>query len=148
MKIDRVVWRETRFVAVGTLFFAALLQLAHLAVSAWDLSVLLGTLLSSGAGVLNFLLLGVTVQRALAMGDPERAKAALQLSQRLRMLGLLAVLAVGVVLDVFSSVAVIVSIFFPRMTLIVRRAVLAKRNRAAAAAKREEEISNEDQDNE
>ena len=147
MKIDRVVLRETRFVAVGTVFFSALLQLAFLAIGAWDLAVLLGTLLSAGAGVLNFLLLGVTVQRALAVGDAERAKAMLRLSQRLRMLALLAVLAVGVALSVFSSVAVVVSVFFPRMTLIVRQAVLAKRSRAAAAAKGEEGISNEDKDN-
>jgi hypothetical protein len=33
------------------------------------------------------------------------------------------------------------------MTLVVRQAVLAKRNRAAAAAKGKEEIQNEDQDN-
>ena len=147
MKIDRVVLRETRFVAVGTVFCAALLQLAFLAIGAWDLSVLLGTLLSASAGVLNFLLLGVTVQRALTVGDAERAKAMLRLSQRLRMLALLAVLAVGVALSVFSSVAVVVSVFFPRMTLIVRQAVLAKRSRAAAAAKGEEGISNEDKDN-
>jgi hypothetical protein len=147
MKIDAVIWREVRFVAVGTAFFSALLQLVYLAIGAWAPSVLLGTLLSAFASIANFLLLGVSVQKALALGDPDGAKASLKLSQMLRMFGMLAVLAVGVILDCFSTVAVIVSIFFPRMTLVVRQAVLAKRNRAAAAAKGKEEIQNEDQDN-
>ena len=147
MKIDAVIWRETRFVAVGTAFFSALMQLVYLLIGAWDLSVLLGTLLSAFAGVGNFLLLGIAVQKALATGDPDSAKAQLKLSQMLRMFGLLAVLAVGVLLDCFSTVAVIISIFVPRMTLIVRQAVLAKRNRqAAVAAEGKEEISNEDRD--
>ena len=147
MKIDAVILRETRFVAVGTAFFAALEQLAFMALGAWSLPVLWGTLLSAVAGVLNFFMLGLTVQRALAGGDPENAKALLKLSQMLRMLALLVVLAIGVVLDVFSTVATIVTVFFPRMTLIVRQAVLARRNQsaAAAAADETEEISHENQ---
>ena len=146
MKIDAVIWRETRFVAVGTAFFSALMQLVYLLIGAWDLSVLLGTLLSAFAGVGNFLLLGIAVQKALATGDPDSAKAQLKLSQMLRMFGMLAVLAVGVLLPIFNTVSVIVSVFFPRMTLVVRQAVLAKRNRAAAAdasAQGKEEESNE-----
>ena len=140
MKIDAVIWRETRFVAVGTAFFSALMQLVYLLIGAWDLSVLLGTLLSAFAGVGNFLLLGIAVQKALATGDSDSAKAQLKLSQMLRMFGLLAVLAVGVLLDCFSTVAVIISIFFPRMTLIVRQTVLAKRNRQAAVAAEGKEV--------
>ena len=145
MKIDAAIWREVRFVAVGTAFFSALLQLVYLAIGRWTVAVLLGTLLSAVAGIANFLLLGITVQSALAIGDPDGAKARLKLSQITRMFGMLAVLAVGVLLPCFSTVAVIVSVFFPRMTLIVRQAVLAKRNKAAAAAAadRKEEGSNE-----
>lgn len=146
MKIEAAIWREVRFVAVGTAFFSALLQLGFLAFGAWGLPVLFGTLLSATAGVLNFLLLGVTVQGALATGDPDSAKARLKLSQLLRMFGLLAVLAVGVILPIFDTIAVIASVFFPRMTLVVRQAVLAKRNRAAASAsvaQGKEEESNE-----
>lgn len=131
VKIDAVVLRETRFVAVGTLFFAAIEQLAFMAFRSWGASVLLGTLFSGLAGVLNFFLLGLTVQRALASGDPEQGKTMMKLSRTVRMLFLLAVLAIGVLLDVFSTVAVIITIFFPRLTLIVRQAVLARRGVAA-----------------
>ncbi len=112
MKIDKVIRREVRFVSVGTVFFSALLQLVYLALGAWSGAVLFGTLLSATAGVLNFLLLGVTVQGALATGDADSAKARLKLSQMLRMFGMLAVLAVGVLLPIFNTVAVIVSVFF------------------------------------
>lgn len=127
MKIDAVILRETRFVAVGTVFFSALEQLAFMAFRAWDLSVLFGTLLSGAAGVLNFFLLGLTVQSALATGDGERGKQMMKLSRTVRMLGMLAVLAVGVILNAFDSIAVLVSIFFPRVTLIVRQIVLQRR---------------------
>ena len=133
MKIDAVVLRETRFVAVGTLFFAALEQLVFMAFRRWGLAVLLGTLLSGTVGVLNFLFLGLTVQRALATGDPEQAKTMMKLSRTVRMLGQLAVLALGVLLDAFSTIAVIVTIFFPRLVLIVRQAVLARRGGAETA---------------
>ena len=133
MKIDATVLRETRFVAVGTLFFAACEQLAFLAFGAWGLDVLLGTLLSGAAGVVNFLLLGLTIQRALAFSDAEQAKQVMKLSRSARMMGLLAVLAVGVFLDVFSTVAVLVTVFFPRLVLIVRQMVLARRGEAVYA---------------
>ena len=133
VKIDAVVLRETRFVAVGTLFFAALEQLAFMAFRSWGLPVLLGTLLSGAAGVLNFFLLGLTVQRSLATGDPEQAKSMMKLSRTVRMLGQLAVLAVGVLLDAFSTVAVIVTIFFPRLVLVVRQLILARRGEGQAA---------------
>ena len=68
MKIDAVILRETRFVAIGTVFFTALEQLIFLALRRWGLPVLFGALLSGGAGILNFFLLGLTVQKALAMG--------------------------------------------------------------------------------
>lgn len=132
MKIDAVVLRETRFVAVGTLFFTAVEQLVFMALRRWGLSVLLGAVLGGGAAVLNFLLLGLTVQRALETGDGEAGKQIMKLSRTLRMLGLLAVLALGVALDAFSTVAVLVSVFFPRLTLIVRGAVLARRGELAA----------------
>jgi hypothetical protein len=50
MKIEAAIWREVRFVAVGTAFFSALLQLGFLAFGAWGLPVLFGTLLSATAG--------------------------------------------------------------------------------------------------
>ena len=114
-------------------FFTAVEQLVFMALRRWGLSVLLGAVLGGGAAVLNFLLLGLTVQRALETGDGEAGKQIMKLSRTLRMLGLLAVLALGVALDAFSTVAVLVSVFFPRLTLIVRGAVLARRGELAAA---------------
>ena len=146
MKIDATVLRETRFVAVGTLFFAACEQLLFMAFGAWGLDVLLGTLLSGVAGVLNFLLLGLTIQRALGTLDAEQAKQMMKLSRTVRMLGLLAVLALGVFLDVFSTVAVLVTVFFPRLVLVVRQIVLAKRGEAVYAGAWEpgEQATNEE----
>ncbi len=150
MKIDAVILRETRFVALGTVFFSAIEQLVFMAFRAWDPSVLFGTLLSGGVGVLNFFLLGLTVQRALAAGDGDRAKQMMKLSRTLRMLGMLAVLAVGVVLDFFSTVAVLVSVFFPRLTLIVRQIILQRRGELAQVQPEEaraetEELQDEDE---
>lgn len=130
MKIDRGILREVRFVALGTLFLSAVEALVFLALGKYDLSVLFGILLSGGAGVLNFFLLGLTVQKALSYGsaDDAQARSTLKLSKTVRMLGLLAVLAVGVLLDCFSTVAVLVTVFFPRVTIFIRQIMIARAN--------------------
>ena len=66
-----------------------------------------------------FLLLGLGAQRA--MEDPDRAKALVQRSYMLRMLGLVAVLVLGVAAPCFHVIAVIVPILMPSVTIYVMR---------------------------
>jgi hypothetical protein len=145
MKIDRNVLRETRFVALGTLFFSALEQLVFLAFGAYGLAVLFGTLLSAALGILNFFLLGLTVQKVLTLGgDEAQAKGLMKLSRSVRTFGMLAVLAVGVLLDCFSTVAVLVTVFFPRVTIFIRQLMIRRAARGEVYEALPEETEGDD----
>ena len=98
-----------------------------LVIKKWDLTVLWGNLLSFASGVLNFFLLGVTVQKALNF-EEKKAKNAMKLSQSLRLLMTFVIAVVGVVLKCFNTVAVLVPLIFPRIA-IAMRPLFDKKNR-------------------
>ena len=118
-QIDAVVLKETKYIAFWVLLFSILLQAVFLIVGKWDITVLLGTILSGALGVLNFFLMGLSVQKALTK-DEKEAKTIMKLSQTYRTLLLLAVLAIGVSLSCFNTWALLISIFFPRVAAGIR----------------------------
>ena len=63
-KVDSTIIKETIFVASVTLVLSALMQSVFLIIGKWDYDVLLGNLLGGVAAVLNFFLMGLTVQWA------------------------------------------------------------------------------------
>lgn len=117
--IDKTVLRETRYIAVWTLLLSILMQAVFLIIGRWSYTVLLGNVLTAVVSVLNFLLLGITVQRALER-EPKDAKSLMKLSQALRMLLLLVTLAVGVALPIFNTWATVIPVFFTRIALLFR----------------------------
>ena len=118
-KIDKIVWKETKYIALWTLIFSAILQAVFLVIGRWDYTVLLGNLLSGTAVVLNFFAMAYTVQQAVEK-DVNDAKATLQLSKTWRMLALFAVVLVGVLLECFHLWAVIIPLIFPRIAIAIR----------------------------
>ncbi|MBQ4556208.1 MAG: hypothetical protein IJA60_00990 [Clostridia bacterium] len=118
-KIDETVKKETGYIAVWMIVFSALMQAVFLVVRHWDYTVLLGNILSGVLGVANFLLLGLAVQSAVGKEEKE-AKETMRASQSVRTLLLFVVVAVGVLLDCFNTVAVIVPLFFPRLAIAFR----------------------------
>ena len=118
-KIDSTVVHETKFIALSVIFFSAVTELIFLIIGKWDYTVLLGNLLSGSAAVLNFLLMGITVQSARDR-EEKSAKAAMKLSQNLRLLMLFAAAAVGVLLPCFNTVTALLPLFFPRIAVMIR----------------------------
>lgn len=118
-KIDPTVLKETKYMAVWILILSAFLQAGFLMLRMWDYTVLLGNALSGLAGVANFLLMGITVQKAV-LKDEKDAKTAMQVSLLYRSLMLLVVTVLGVVLPVFHMWAVIIPLFFPRVAIAFR----------------------------
>ncbi len=118
-KINQTVLRETRYVAVWTLLLSVLMQAVFLIIGKWTTAVLLGNLLVAAVSVLNFLFLGITVQKAVER-DPKDAKSLMKLSQSVRMIVLFLTLAIGVALPAFDMWACIISVFFPRISLLFR----------------------------
>lgn len=119
MKIDKTVKRETMYVALGVLGPSVVLQLVFFFLGKWDMTVFLGNLLGIVAGVLNFFLMGLTVQKAVTL-DEKEAAAKIKLSQLGRHLMLGTILVFAGVLPCFNLIATGVTLFFPRLAVMVR----------------------------
>lgn len=126
-KVDGTVIKETLYISVWVLILSAITEAVFLIIGQWSLSVLFGNLLSAAAGILNFFLMGLTIQ-ASVMKDEKKAALSMKVSQILRMLILFAVAAVGVLLDYFNTVTVILPLFFPRIAISFRPLFGKKKN--------------------
>lgn len=118
-KIDPTVQRETKFIAGVVLIASAVMEGVFLLLGAWDLTVLWGNLLGAAATVLNFFLMGLTIQKALDKSE-EDARKQMKASQSLRLLLLLLVAILGATVDCFHLVAVLVPMLFPRIGVSIR----------------------------
>lgn len=117
--LDPTVKRETIYVAAVVLLLSVLMQAVFLVIGRWDLTVLWGNLLSGTAAVLNFLLLGITVQNAVTKEEKE-AKTMIKASQSLRLVFLLVVAVIGAALPaVFHLWAVLIPLLFPRIAVML-----------------------------
>lgn len=117
MKVQEATRQETLHIATGVLGFSAVMNLVFLCLRKWELSVLWGTLMGGGWAVLNFFLLGLTVQKMVADPDEKRSKKKFQLSYSLRMLVTIVVTAVAIRLPGVNGVAAVIPLFFPRLTI-------------------------------
>ena len=118
-KIDKIVLKETGFMTAWVLIFSAVMQAIFLVIGKWDLKVLYGNLLGGAAVIGNFFAMALMVQKAVSQ-DEKGAKQTLRASNAVRMLGMFAVLAVGVLLPVFSTWTVIIPFIFPRLIVAFR----------------------------
>lgn len=125
-KTDPVVVKETLYVALVTLILSVLMQAVFLVIGKWDYTVLLGNILGALASVGNFFIMGISVQKALDKEEKD-AKNTMKLSQTLRMFVLFAVAAVGCLVPVFSTIAVVIPFLFPRIAVAFRAAFIRKR---------------------
>lgn len=118
-KIDETVRKETVYIALVTLILSMLMQSVFLIIHRWDYTVLLGNLLGFAAGVLNFFLMGLTVQKAVLL-DEEAAKNKVQISQMLRMVMLIAFAVIAGVVKCFNLAAFVITLLFPRIAVFFR----------------------------
>lgn len=119
VRVSKTIWRETAYIALFTAALSVLMQIVYIVIGKWNYTVLLGNLLSGGAAVLNFFLMGLTVQSAVEK-EEKQARNTVRISQSLRMVMLFAAAAVGVGLPCFDTVASIVPLFFPRIAAAAR----------------------------
>ncbi len=119
VKIDKTVKKETLYIASFVVVFSLLLEAVFLILHKWDYTVLLGNLLGAFVSVLNFLLMGITVQKAVLL-DAEGAKKKVRLSQSLRMLMLVAFAAVACIFNCFNVIAFAITLLFPRIAIFFR----------------------------
>ena len=118
-KIDPTVKKETGYIALFVIILSMAMEAVFLIIGKWDLTVLFGNLLGGATAVLNFFLMGLTLQSSLNK-DQKEAAAAIKFSQTYRMLMLFAVAGAGVLAPVFNMVSTIVPLFFPRIAIALR----------------------------
>ena len=118
-KIDAVILKETKYIALWVVIFSVLMQAVFLMIGQWSYTVLLGNLLSAAVVVLNFFLMCLSVQRSLAK-EPKDAKLSMQASQIYRYMLVVVVAVLGAVLPCFDMWATIIPLFFPRIAIALR----------------------------
>lgn len=119
MKVSPSVKKETGHIALGVLIGDAVMIAVFAALKRLDYTVFLGALLGSTAAIGNFLLMGLAVQKAMV--DPERARTIIQGSYGKRLLGMLAVMILGLVIPWFNGIAVLMPFLLPGITIKVMR---------------------------
>ena len=130
MRIDPTVKKETLYISVVTLIMSMLMQSVYLIIGRWGISVLFGNLLGAGIGILNFFLLGLSVQKAVS-ADEKKAKEIMRGSHALRFAGIIVLIAVSLIFPkVFDIVATIISLLFAS-TAVFFRQIFTKKNQKA-----------------
>lgn len=118
-KIDATVRKETIYVAVWEAILTAIMLAVFLILKAFDVSVLVSALLGTATAVLNFLLMGLTIQGALGLEEKD-ARTRLRGSQNLRLLMQTVVAVLGAAIPWLNLWAVLIPLFFPRIAIMLR----------------------------
>lgn len=129
-RINETVKKETLYIALSVLVLSALMQAVFLIIRRWDLTVLLGNALGYAGTVLNFFLMALTVQNAVEKEEKE-AKNFLKVSQALRLLMLFVMLVIAFAFKCFNIIAVILPLFFTRIAIYLRSAIVKKEGNEA-----------------
>ena len=116
--VQPAVKKETKHIAIGTLSLTAIMLLIFAILKKFDYTVLLGAILGSAWAILNFFLLGLTVQKATKENE-NKSRQVIQLSYSLRLLLTMGVGVLGIFVPIFNWVAVICPFLFPRITIFV-----------------------------
>ena len=126
MKGKSIAARETLKLGCGMLIGDALMCAVFALLGAFDYTVVLGALLGTAGSLLNFYLLGVTMQKT--MNRESGQKKAVQLSYTLRMLMMIAVCIVGYLLPWFQTFAVIIPYLFATPVILILQAIEKKQS--------------------
>ncbi len=131
--IDPTIKRETAYIALATLILSAFTEAVFLVIGKWDLPVLFGNLLGAGVGILNFLLMGLGLQKALDK-DEKGAKATVSFSHTMRFFLMAVVLVIAVLSGWFNLLTTVLGLFFPSVGVYMRSFAMKKNSKEESAA--------------
>jgi len=126
IKAEAAVIKETKYIAYFCIILSVLMQAIFILLKKWNYTVILGNLLSYAIAVLNFYIMGLTVQKAVTM-DVNEAKKLMRSSQNLRNAGMFLAIVIGVIAPCFNTIAVIIPVFFPRIAISFRPLIKDKK---------------------
>lgn len=133
LKIDPTVKKETIYVCVVTLILSMLMESVFLILRQWHLTVLFGNLVGAGTGILNFFLLGLSVQKAVK-NEETRAKEILRASHALRYALMVILVLIAILIpSVFNMWATLISLLFATIA-VYTRAIFNKDKKTGTAS--------------
>ena len=139
MKPDNAVRRETARVALGVFALVAAMLAVYAVIGRFSTSVLFGGVYTGCLTVMNFFIMGLTVQgvtdRAAEKERTEQELAELtiemknrmKVSYNMRMIALFALLVVGISVFKFDPLATILPVLFPTIVIRVLQIMEARR---------------------
>lgn len=114
-----VVKKEAGYIAAGTVLLSALVQIVWAVVSDYDRSVFIGGLWGGAVAILNFVLMGIAVQKVANETDQMSARRRMQASYQFRMMLIIFTTVLAVIIPGVNWMMAAVSLFFPRLTILV-----------------------------
>ncbi|MDE5994743.1 MAG: ATP synthase subunit I [Oscillospiraceae bacterium] len=124
--------REISFITAWIVIFSAVMQgvfliLHFFGIVKWDYTAVLGNLFGAVFSVLNFVLLGFTVE-AVVNKEEKQAQASIRISRMLRNLMIGAVIIIGIYAPIFNIWTVALPFFFPKIGILLRSKFMKKPN--------------------
>lgn len=118
-KIDSVVLKESKYIAVWVLILSLITELVFLIIGKWDYTVLLGNILGACISIINFFLMGITLQKAVGL-DEKAMRNKITISQTARTIMLLVAASAGCLAPCFNTAITIIALFFPRIAIALK----------------------------
>ncbi|MBQ8073513.1 MAG: hypothetical protein IJ231_07085 [Clostridia bacterium] len=129
-KLDPTVKKETAYAALWVLALSLLMEAVFLLLRRWSPAVLGGNAVGAAVAIGNYLLIGITVARAV--GSPaDRVAMRVRASMTGRLLGSAAICALAVGLLHTNVYATVIPLLFPRIGIAFRPMIDRKRGRTA-----------------
>ena len=119
IKIEPAVKLESKRIAIGVLAMSVIMGIVVGGLGRFDYTVLLGNLLGGGWAILNFFLMALAVQKSVKKELPQEAKLVLQNSYTKRLLFSVAILLIGIKVEYFNWISVVIPLIFPRITIAI-----------------------------
>ena len=113
-----VVKKEAGYIAAGTVLLSALVQIVWAVFFDYDLSVFIGGLWGGAVAILNFILMGITVQKVASEPDQLSAKRRMQASYQFRMMLTIFATVLAIIVPGVNWIMAAISLFFPRLTIL------------------------------
>lgn len=119
-KPQETVLRETRRIAIGEAIMLLVMLVVYAVLGRFALPVVLGGLIGGAYAVFNFFMLGMTVQKVVAIREENEVLATMKLrsSYSMRMVGMLIVAIIAFALPFVDGLACIIPMVFPRLTIL------------------------------
>ena len=115
---QETIVRETKRIAIGVCVLLIAMFIVYAARGRMSLGVLLGGLLGGAGGVINFFMLGMTMQKALGETDETMARMRIRSSYSMRMMGMVVLAVVAFAIPFVEGLPCVIALVFPRATIL------------------------------